>query len=222
MRRFPTILILAALALGLGLPPLASAGDNDIDKVNGSVQVAAGQQAGDVSTVNGAVHVGDGASVHEASTVNGEVELGDKAQATELGTVNGAISLGGGSRVSGKVNAVNGSIRLARGAEIGGRLENVNGAIVLDGAHVAGGIGTVGGDVTVGADSRVEGGILVNEDHSWFRIGSSHKPHIVIGPHAVVQGTLQFKREVELYVSDSATVGKIEGASPQKFSGDSP
>ena len=113
MRRFPTILILAALALGLGLPPLAAAQDHDIDKVNGSVQVAAGQQAGDVSTVNGAVHVGDGASVHEASTVNGEVELGDKAQATELGTVNGAISLGGASRVSGKVNAVNGSIHLA-------------------------------------------------------------------------------------------------------------
>jgi hypothetical protein len=31
-----------------------------------------------------------------------------------------------------------------------------------------------------------------------------------------------FKREVELYVSDSATVGKIEGAKPQKFSGDHP
>jgi DUF4097 and DUF4098 domain-containing protein YvlB len=223
MRRFPTILILAALALGLGLPPLASASDNDINKVNGSVQVAAGQQVGDVSTVNGAVHVGGGASVREASTVNGKVELGDKAQATELGTVNGAISLGGASRVSGKVNAVNGSIHLARGAEVGGRLENVNGAIVLDGAHVAGGIGTVAGDITVGADSRVEGGILVDKpNNGWFHWGSDRKPVIVIGPHAVVQGTLEFRREVVLKVSDSAQIGPVKGATPVKFSGATP
>jgi len=223
MRRFSTILILAALALGLGLPPLASASDNDISKVNGSVQVEAGQQVGDVSTVNGAVHVGDGASVREASTVNGEVELGDKAQATELGTVNGAISLGSASRVSGKVNAVNGSIHLARGADIGGRLENVNGAIVLDGAHVAGGIGTVAGDITVGADSRVEGGILVDKpNNGWFRWGSERKPVIVIGPHAVVQGTLEFRREVVLKVSDSAQIGPVKGATVEKFSGATP
>ena len=223
MRRFSTILILAALALGLGLPPLASASDNDISKVNGSVQVEAGQQVGDVSTVNGAVHVGDGASVREASTVNGEVELGTKAQATELGTVNGAISLGSASRVSGKVNAVNGSIHLARGADIGGRLENVNGAIVLDGAHVAGGIGTVAGDITVGADSRVEGGILVDKpNNGWFRWGSERKPVIVIGPHAVVQGTLEFRREVVLKVSDSAQIGPVKGATVEKFSGATP
>jgi len=223
MRRFSTILILAALALGLGLPPLASASDNDISKVNGSVQVEAGQQVGDVSTVNGAVHVGDGASVREASTVNGEVELGDKAQATELGTVNGAISLGSASRVSGKVNAVNGSIHLARGADIGGRLENVNGAIVLDGAHVAGGIGTVAGDITVGADSRIEGGILVDKpNNGWFRWGSERKPVIVIGPHAVVQGTLEFRREVVLKVSDSAQIGPVKGATVEKFSGATP
>jgi hypothetical protein len=87
--------------------------------------------------------------------------------------------------------------------------------------HVAVGNETSSGDVTIGANSRVEGGLLVNEDHSWFHT-SSHKPHITIGPHATVQGTLQFKREVELYVSDSATVGKIEGATAQKFSGDHP
>ncbi len=223
MRRFPTTLILAALALGLGLPLLASARDNDISKVNGSVQVAAGQPAGDVSTVNGAVRIADGASVREASTVNGEVELGDKAQATKLNTVNGAISMGSASRVGGEVNAVNGSIRLARGAEVGGRLENVNGAITLDGAHVAGGIGTVAGDITVGADSRVEGGILVDQpNNGWFHRGSNRKPVIVIGPHAVVQGTLEFRREVVLKVSDSAQIGPVKGATVVKFSGATP
>ena len=53
-------------------------------------------------------------------------------------------------------------------------------------------------------------------------MGSPHKPRIVIGPHAVVQGKMTFKREVELYVSDSATIAAIEGATPTKFSGDQP
>lgn len=223
MRRFPPILIFAALALGLGLSPLAGARDNDIDKVNGSVQVAAGQQAGDVSTVNGAVHIADGASVHKASTVNGAIELGDRTQAAKLGTVNGAITLGSASRISGEVSAVNGSIHLARGADVGGRVGNVNGAIVLDGAHVAGGIGTVAGDITVDADSRVEGGILVDKpNNGWFHWGSERKPVVVIGPHAVVQGTLEFRREVVLKVSDSAQIGPVKGTTPEKFSGATP
>jgi len=121
------------------------------------------------------------------------------------------------------VNAVNGSIHLASGAEIGGRLENVNGAIVLDGAHVAGGIGTVGGDITVGADSHVEGGILVDKpNNGWFHWGSDRKPVIVIGPHAVVQGTLEFRRDVVLKVSDSAQIGPVKGATVERFHGDAP
>jgi hypothetical protein len=219
MRRIPTILILASLAFGLALPPLASA--SDTDKVNGSVHVEAGQQAGDVSTVNGAVRVAAGASVHEASTVNGAVELGDKAQATSLGTVNGAISMGRGSRVSGEVDTVNGRIELAEGADVGGKLGNVNGTIVLDAAHVAGGIHTVGGDITVGANSHVEGGILVEKPSGWFNF-NNRTPVVVIGPHAVVQGTLEFRREVELKVSDSAQIGPVKGATVVKFSGATP
>ncbi|MEO6800143.1 MAG: hypothetical protein ABI178_09415, partial [Rhodanobacter sp.] len=84
MRRLPATFMLAALALGL--PLLASAQQHDIDKVNGSVVIEAGHQAGNVSTVNGAVRVANGASVQKASTVNGAIELGEHAQATELGT----------------------------------------------------------------------------------------------------------------------------------------
>jgi len=214
MRRFPTVLILAALALAL--PLLAGARDGDIDKINGAARVAAGQQAGDVSSVNGAVYIGDGATVREASTVNGAVELGDKAQATALETVNGSVSLGAGSRVSGDVEAVNGAIHLAPGADVGGKLENVNGSIALDGAHVAGGIETVAGDITIGANSRVEGGIVVDKPHGWFS-GSQRPPVVVIGPHAVVRGTLEFRREVVLKVSDSAQIGPVKGATAVRF-----
>jgi hypothetical protein len=55
-----------------------------------------------------------------------------------------------------------------------------------------------------------------------FFSSNDRVPKIVIGPHAVVQGNLTFQREVELYVSDSATVGKIEGATAKKFSGSAP
>ena len=211
------------LSLALLLPLAAVAADNDIDKVNGSVQVDAGQHAGDVSSVNGSVHVGDRAVVQKASTVNGSVDLGAQARAGELGTVNGAIRLAGGSQVDGKVEAVNGAISLARGAQVDGHLSNVNGAITLDAAHVAGGLETVSGDITVGAGSHVEGGILVDKpNNGWFRWGSERKPVIVIGPHAVVQGTLEFRREVVLKVSDSAQIGPVKGATVEKFSGAAP
>lgn len=214
----PTVL---AFALALVLPLAASAQDS-IDKVNGTVRVEAGQRAGDVSTVNGAVRIADGATVQKASTVNGAVELGDRAQAREVGTVNGAVTLGAGSQVHGDVEAVNGSISLARGADVSGKTSNVNGAIRLDAAHVGGGLGTVSGDITVGADSHVEGGILVDKPGGWFNWGHQREPHIVIGPHAVVQGTLEFRRDVVLQVSDSARIGPVKGATPVKFSGEQP
>jgi acyl-[acyl carrier protein]--UDP-N-acetylglucosamine O-acyltransferase len=218
MRRISTVFILAAVALAL---PALAAAQNDIDKINGSVQVEAGQKVGDVSTVNGAVRIADGASLRKASTVNGSVDLGDKTQASEVSSVNGSITLGGTSHVSGEVTAVNGALHLAPGADVGGKLGNVNGAIVLDAAHVAGGIDTVGGDVTVGANSRVEGGILVDKPGGWFN-WNSRVPVIIIGPHAVVQGTLEFRRDVVLKVSDSAQIGPVKGATPQKFSGAMP
>ena len=86
---------------------------------------------------------------------------------------------------------------------------------------MAGGIETVAGDITVGAGSRVEGGILVDKSSSWFG-GNDRKPTVVIGPHAVVKGTLEFRREVVLNVSDSAQIGPVKGATVQKFSGANP
>jgi hypothetical protein len=220
MRRFSTVLI--ATIVTLGLPLMAAAHDDDIDKINGTARVEAGQHAGDISSVNGSVEIGDNAVVQKASTVNGSVELGDKAQASELGTVNGAITLGRSSRVRGEVEAVNGRIQLGQGADVGGKVDNVNGGIELDAAHVGGGIETVSGNITVGANSRVEGGILVDKPNGgWFN-HDSRMPEVVIGPHAIVQGTLEFRRDVVLKVSDSAQIGPVKGATPVKFSGATP
>ena len=112
-------------------------------------------------------------------------------------------------------------MRLARGAEIAGHASNVNGRFVLEAAHIGGGIETVSGDIEIGADSHVEGGIVVDKPHGWSW-GKPRNPRIVIGPRAVVQGTLDFRREVELHVSNSAKVGEIKGAKAQPFSGEQP
>ena len=212
-------LLLAALALGL--PSLVMAQSGDIDKINGSVQVTAGQSAGAVSTVNGSVHINAGAHARNASTVNGSIQLDEHATADALNTVNGSITLGADSRVKGAATSVNGRMQLAPGAEVGGKLSNVNGTITLDRAHVGGGIATVSGNITVGADSRVEGGILVNKLTGWFHWNTT-PPLIIIGPHAVVQGTLEFRRAVVLKVSDSAQIGPVQGATVVKFSGATP
>ncbi|HEX5105784.1 MAG TPA: hypothetical protein VFV87_18325, partial [Pirellulaceae bacterium] len=106
-----------------------------------------------------------------------------------------------------------------------GRLGNVNGAIRLDAAHVGGGITTVNGNIDIGANSRVEGGIVMEKSSSSFfnfSWGKRSMPRVVIGPGATVDGTLRFEREVELYVSETAKIGPVQGAEPVKFSGNEP
>ncbi|HEY8509418.1 MAG TPA: hypothetical protein VIL32_13730, partial [Steroidobacteraceae bacterium] len=89
--------------------------------------------------------------------------------------------------------------------------------------RVNGMVSTVSGDVWVGADSYVGRGIRVEKPNtfggSW---GTSTVPQIVIGPRATVDGTLEFEREVKLYVSETAKIGKVVGATPIKFSGKRP
>ena len=219
MTRFASCLL---LSFGLASAAWGGNDDLDIDKVNGSIKVPENSTVGKVSTVNGSVHIGANAHARSAETVNGGVDIEAGATLDSVETVNGGLHLGERVRVAKTVETVNGSITLAPGADVAGHASNVNGGIKLDSAHVGGGLETVSGDITIGANSRVEGGVLVNEDHSWFHMGSSRHPRVVIGPHATVQGKLSFKRDVDLYVSDSATIGAVEGATPVKFSGDQP
>ena len=214
-------LVLSALFLLLCFTSVAFARGVDVDKINGSIRIESGQQAGDVSTVNGSIHIAGGASAAKVSTVNGGIDLGDRANVDSLDTVNGGIQLGAGAKVAKTVEAVNGGVQLGKGAEVAGHASNVNGRFALDAAHIGGGIETVSGDIEIGADSKVEGGIIVDKPHGWSW-GTPRNPRIVIGPRAVVQGTLEFRRDVDLFVSDSAKTGPVTGAKAQKFSGDHP
>jgi cytoskeletal protein CcmA (bactofilin family) len=218
-----TLIFAAAVVAVLAFTTaLVSAADDEHSKVVGSVHVEPGQHTGDATTVNGSVEIGASAVVKKADTVNGSVTLGEHSTAESVDTVNGSARLEKGARVSGNLSVVNGHISLDEGAEVLGRVTNVNGGIQLDDAHVGGGIETSTGDIDIGPNSRLEGGILVNEDTSWFSFGSPKVPRVVIGPGAVVKGTLKFKRPVKLYVSDRASVGAVEGATANKFSGEHP
>jgi len=211
-----------AFALTVTFASLAQAATGpDIDKVNGAIRLETGQLGGDLQTVNGSIHLADNAKADSVSTVNGSIELGSSTEAASLETVNGEITVGDRGQIRKDVEAVNGAITIERGATVGGNISNVNGRIGIASAHVAGSLSTVQGDIEIGAGSRVDGGILV-ERPSGISWGRNRNPRIVIGPSATVGGTLVFKRDVDLYVSSSAKVGTIEGATAKSFDGATP
>jgi hypothetical protein len=167
-------------------------------------------------------------SVEPMETITRDIWLAPGTQAQSLHSFTGAITLGRDARVAGNVETTNGELVLEPGSEVTGRLWNNTGAIRIEAAHVGGRVSTTYGDIYVGADSRLDGGITVEKRNVFglsfgdFRIGipvgRSTPPRVVIGPRARVAGVLRFKRKVELLVSESATIGPIEGATPVMFS----
>jgi DUF4097 and DUF4098 domain-containing protein YvlB len=207
---------IAALGLALALATGSATAQQSIDKVLGSITAQAGQAYGDLETVNGSITIETGATTKDAGTVNGGISVADKAVTGDLETVNGSIKLGRDVTVNGSIELVNGSIFVDHGGKVGKGLENVNGAIGIVATDVGGGIETVNGDITVGVDSHVHGGIRIEEIKSsnW----NKRKPRVIIGPNAMVDGPLVFKRPVQLYVHSSAKVGTITGATPVAYS----
>lgn len=210
MKRLFLLLLLSASA------PLALAAD-DISKVNGSIQTQAGNTYGDLETVNGSIQLASGVQANSVETVNGSVRTDDNVQAHSIETVNGGIHGGRNLVLTHGLDTVNGGIYVDRGSRIGGSIETVNGSIGLVAVQLAGDIETVNGDITVGIDSVVRGGIKVNRPSFGISLTAPRKPRIVIGPNAVVEGPLVFEREVVLLVHDSAKIGPVTGATPQRF-----
>lgn len=205
--------------------PAAQGHGQDIDKVNGSITAEAGQAYGDLSTVNGSIRLETGAHIQEADTVNGSIRAKDDLQAQSLSTVNGSIHIGERARIDGSIQTVNGGIFVDRGSKVSRGIETVNGAIGLVATDLGGGIETVNGDITVGVGSHVKGGIHVgkpNKGWSGFWRSKPKIPRIVVGPNAVVDGSLMFEREVKLYVHSSARIGSLRGATAVRFEGATP
>jgi len=196
--------------------------------VNGSITV--GENAvvtGNVDTVNGSIRVDSGAAIEDASTVNGAVRLADNVTANDLSTVNGTVIVGESATIDGEIEAVNGSINVQHGTRISDDVSNVNGHIELIGAEVGGDVTTVTGDVDVVEGSVIKGNLIVEERSGWgWGKSTRRKPRIVIGPGSSVQGVIRLEQEVELFISETAEVGGVEGkmtmADAVRFSGDRP
>lgn len=181
--------------------------------VNGSISV--GQDAivtGGLRTVNGKIRIEKGASVENASTVNGGLYVADGVKARDLSTVNGPVKVGESAAVDGDIGAVNGDIHLATGSSVTRSIGNVNGRIELKNAEVGGNLKTVNGDVMLADASVLKGDLVVEKPSGWsWGKDKSRKPRIVIGPGSRVEGVIDLEREVELFISDSASVGGVTG-----------
>lgn len=196
--------------------------------VNGSVSVGEGAVVtGELETVNGKIRVDDNSTIEDAATVNGSVTIGDGVKAENLSTVNGAINIGEKSTVAGDVDAVNGSIMLAKGGNVVKNVSNVNGSIELEGSEVGGDVSTVSGDVDLSDAAVIQGDLIIEKSNSWgWGNKKSRVPKVIIGPGSEVRGAIKLEREVELYISDTAKVGAVEGAMAMndavRFSGKRP
>lgn len=196
--------------------------------VNGSITVGADAVvSGGVKTVNGKIRVDDGATIRKASTVNGSVVLGDSVKSRSLTTVNGTIRLGRDCEVDGHIEAVNGRISMEQGSSVADDIENVNGDFEIAGSVVAGDLTTVNGDVDLSDGAVLKGNLKVEKPSSWgWGNSTKRKPRIVIGPGSRVEGVIDLEREVDLYISESAEVGGVEGAmtlaEAVRFSGKKP
>jgi hypothetical protein len=125
------------------------------------------------------------------------------------------------------LESLSGAITLQRDAQVAGNVRTDSGTVRIEGAHVGGRITTTYGDIYIGPDSRVDGGILVERRgliglslgdlRLGVPVGSSTPPRVVIGARATVAGVLRFKREVVLLVSENATIGTVEGATPVRL-----
>ena len=191
----------------------AGAESGGASSVNGSISV--GEDAvvtGNVKTVNGTIRVDQGASIEDASTVNGAVRLAEGVKSGSLSTVNGSVKVGGSTAVVGEVSAVNGRITIDKGSNVSAGVSNVNGQIELKGAVVGGNLETVNGDGSLEDKSVVKGDLVVEKNSGWgWGKSKSRKPRIVVGPGSRVEGKIILKREVELFISETAEVGGVEG-----------
>lgn len=231
-------LVLGLACFVLSLTALASVNESiSIDdgehsdgagSVNGSITVGDNATVtGRLRTVNGKIRIGSGSVVEDAQTVNGRIILGDNVSASSLETVNGSIDIPEGVGIDGGVSAVNGSITLGTGSRVGRDVSNVNGKIELTGSEVGRDLRTVAGDVELSDAAAILGDLVVEKprDSGWFN-WSQRSPRIVIGPGCRVDGSIRLEREVKLFISESASVGGVEGVmaldDAEIFSGNRP
>ena len=220
----------AGSILSLLLSTAVCAQDENQYLFNGEqpIRLAADGEAGNLHTIHGSIHIGERSKAGDVKTIDGDVVLEKGARANSVRSLDGGVQLEEDAKIVHGVSTAGGSIVLDDHADVAGRVTTADGEIRLKNAHVGGGIVTRRGDINVGSGSHVENGIRVKGSFCLcINAGLFSNPRVanlrvVIGPGAVVQGPLVFERKVTLYVSDTATIGDVVGATAVRFSGLSP
>ena len=112
--------------------------------------------------------------------------------------------------VDGEITAVNGGIAVEGGSKVANDVENVNGDIEFRGSEIGGTLTTVNGDVELIEGAVLRGDLVVEKPGGWGW-KNNRMPRIVIGPGSRVEGVILLEREVELFISEAAEVGGVEG-----------
>ena len=69
----------------------------------------------------------------------------------------------------------------------------------------------------------VEGKVVIRKPKCWGLCWGNDRPtRIVIGASASVIGEIRIEREAELWVHETARIGRVSGAQVQRFSGERP
>lgn len=184
----------------------------DINKVNGSANVASDQHYADISLVNGSINMANNSSGKALATVNGSINLADNVQLHSATTVNGKIVAGNGLKVATELSTVNGRIQLGPNADINGDIGTVNGDITLTDGSVAGNITTLNGDISLKGNTVVQGDLIYksrNISKSWWSWREQAKPTLHIEKNAVVKGNIILEQSVELKIANPAMLAKV-------------
>ncbi|GAB5501305.1 MAG: hypothetical protein PsegKO_36160 [Pseudohongiellaceae bacterium] len=194
----------------------ASADASDIQhlsRINGSIDIDAGQNVGDVSTINGKVRISRDASAGSIDTINGGIAIHPGASITRAESVNGGIRIDRDVRVAESLKTVNGGIHTGPGSSVGSDIKTLNGKIELRNSRIVGDVQSANGDIELRDGTVVEGDIIIRGKRSWlgrlFSFGNHQLSELEVDADSTVLGDVHLYREVELRISDDAQVGDI-------------
>lgn len=210
------VLLLAACNVNQSIDIASGSQSEGGTTVNGAITVHDhAVVTGTLRTVNGKIRVADFAKVAELTVVNGDISVGDSSRTGPIQTVNGDVDLGAGVDVDGRIMTVNGHIKTGAKAHVDGDLGSVNGKIELHGTVVTGEVENHHGGMLITDGSVVQGDVAVRKSDS---DDDKTVPRVIIGPNTQVQGSLVFERPVHLFVHETAKIGEVKGATPERYS----
>jgi hypothetical protein len=191
--------------------------------IDRETRIARAEHTGSIYQVDGSIDLAPGAKADNLSGVSTRITLQQGAQANRLRTVDGAIDLAPRATARGDVMSVDGPVHLAPDAHVLGNVQTLTSPITLTDAVVGGRLETVSGTLRISGASLVSNGIVLrkpNPHDSGADI--ERRPTVIIGPQAKVMGKVIAERGGTVWISRSAKVGPVEGATVHWFQGDTP